>query len=160
MRERSSQKIWIVDHKSGKDLPNQKALEIDDQFGLYTWLAKARGWDVLGTIHDAARTTRNKGDYPDAGPGTKAQTLDQRMLRTPLNRGETELVNIATDAWAVAMHLTVGRTEGLPMYSSPDPQTCSWKCDLKEPHLIARATGRSIQSVLQEYGFEQNFDRH
>lgn len=154
--------VWIVDHKSGANLPNRVDLEIDDQFGLYTWLLQNNGLKVMGSIHDAARTTRNLGDMPEPPAGKKPQTLEQRMSRTYLNRTDVETHNVANDAWAVAVNMYPEAYEGLaslPLYSSPDPSQCGWKCDYKEAHLLARQ-GRNIQEVLVEYGFKQDFTRH
>jgi hypothetical protein len=149
--------VWIVDHKSGRNLPSDMELAIDDQFGLYTWLLQKRGLKVMGSIHDAARTTRNVGDID----GKKPQTLEQRMSRTYLNRTDIETYNVANDAWAVAVNMypEAYEIEQLPIYSSPDPGQCNWKCDYKEPHLLARQ-GRDLTEVLTEYGFVQDFTRH
>lgn len=153
--------VWIVDHKSGANLPKHSDLELDDQFGLYTWLLQIGGLKVMGSIHDAARTTRNLGDMPNPPKGKTPQPLDQRMGRTYLNRTEIETHNIANDAWAVAVNMypEVYDYDKLPQYSSPDPQQCGWKCDYKEPHLLARQ-GRDLHEVLVEYEFEQDFTRH
>lgn len=170
VRDRKTGKIWIIDHKSGQNLPSQMDLDIDDQFGLYTWLLQQAGIDVLGVIHNAARTTMNVGDDPDnydpetgepLKKGIKRQTLEQRMHRTLMSRGKRELDAIGRDAWAVAANAypQLADREALPLYSAPDPRQCGWKCDFLEPHLIARK-GRPIRSALAEFGFEQRFERH
>jgi len=164
VRNRVNNSVWIIDHKSGKDLPTQMALEIDDQFGLYGWATRKLGYRIMGLMHNAARTQRNQGDMPGADLSKKTlkkQTLEERMHRTLLNRSDHELRNLADDAYAVAVNIypeLVGR-ERLPLYSSPDARSCGWKCDFKEAHLIAR-TGREIHDVLIEAQFEQNFTRH
>ncbi|XAO35649.1 exonuclease [Microbacterium phage FireCastle] len=170
VRHRRTRKIWIIDHKSGANLPSMMDLDVDDQFGLYTWLLRAAGIDVLGVIHNAARTTMNVGDDPDnwdpdtgepLRKGIKRQTLDQRMHRTLMSRGQRELDAIGRDAWAVACNAypELSGRESLPMYSAPDPRQCGWKCDFLEAHLMARK-GRPIRSALAEFGFEQRFERH
>lgn len=151
--------IWIIDHKSGANLPSQFDLEMDDQFGLYTWLLQQRGLKVMGSLHNAARTTRNQADFPDYSGKSKPQTLEQRMHRTYLNRGDAETRSIAGDAWAVAMNAYPPEGQELPLYSAPDPRTCGWKCDFKEAHLMARA-GRPLQASLESFGFVQDFTRH
>jgi hypothetical protein len=156
--------LWVVDHKSGANLPNQMDLEIDDQFGLYQALLLKKGHKTLGSIHSAARTTRNAGDRPEnqdengepIKKSNKKQTLDDRMRRTYLNRGAAELQSIEFDAWATAMS---AHASPLPVYSAPDPRSCGWKCDFKEQHLIMR-TGRPEDEVMTEYGFVQDFTRH
>lgn len=155
--------LWIVDHKSGSELPTEQALEIDDQFGLYQWILgqATPGADIRGTIHNAARTRRLLGDQPNpAGQNRhKPQTLDQRYRRTYLARDPKELTNLALDAYNVAQHAYPPPSRPLPLYSSPDPRICSWKCDFKEPHLVLRAGG-SIERVMPEWGFVQDFTRH
>ncbi len=156
--------IWIGDHKSGKDLPNQMDLEIDDQFGLYGVLMRNKGHKVMGSIHLATRTQRNAGDRPEnQGPdgepikkSNKKQTLEDRHRRTYLNRTEAELTSIEYDAWAAAMS---AYASDLPLYSAPDPRQCGWKCDFKETHLLMRQ-GRPEAEVMTEFGFRQDFTRH
>lgn len=149
VQERFSGHLWVIDHKSGKDLPTQMDLEIDDQFGLYCWILRQLGRPVMGAIHSANRTQRNKSPM----------SLDQRMSRTYLNRGETELTNLAYDAYEVARAAHPPKGGRVARYSSPDPRQCGWKCDIKEPHLIAR-TGVPIETALRDYGFRIDRTRH
>lgn len=149
IRQRATGGRWVVDHKSGRDLPNQMDLEIDDQFGLYTWAMNEVGKGITGTIHAANRTQRNKSFMP----------LDTRMALTYLNRDKQELVNLALDAYRVARAAHPPASMKTFPYSSPDPRSCGWKCDLKEPHLLMRR-GRKPSEVLQEYGFKIDRTRH
>jgi hypothetical protein len=161
VRNRDNGTIWVVDHKSGANLPDQMDLEIDDQFGLYVWALNQPGhdkWTPTGAIHNAARTTRNVADKPGYVGKSQPQTLDQRHRRTYLNRADVELKAIALDAWAVASN-AYPTTDDRPLYSSPDPRQCGWKCDFKEVHLLARK-GKNPQQALSEYGFVQDFTRH
>lgn len=161
VRDRKTRKIWIVDHKSGANLPSEMELDLDDQFGLYLWLLRSAGIDVIGVIHDAARTTRNTADHDGYDGKLKPQTLEQRMRRTLMSRGQRELDAIGRDAWAVAVNAypeAAGRP-ALPLYTSPDPRQCGWKCDYLDAHLITRK-GRNLQTALAELGFEQNYERH
>lgn len=154
--------FWIWDHKSGADLPTAMALEIDDQFGGYSWAMQQKlGYNIRGSLHNAARTKMNKGDEPGAilNGNVKMQTLEQRFSRTPLNRSEVEQLNLARDFYAAAINAYPPEDKRLPIYSSPDPRQCSWKCDFKEQHLLARG-GREIHEVLKEYRFTQDFTRH
>lgn len=160
--DREMDGLWLIDHKSGADLPNDFALDMDDQFGLYEVTInrqrKAKGLQVVtGTIHNAARTTRNTGDYPVHEPRFKPQTLEKRHLRSPMNRTLIELENIEKDAFRAA-RAAYSAGNKVP-YSSPDPRTCGWKCDFKEPHLIARKGG-PIAIALADYGMAQDFARH
>jgi PD-(D/E)XK nuclease superfamily len=149
VQQRSDGGLWVVDHKSGANLPTQMDLEIDDQFGLYTWAMREVGRPVVGSLHNANRTQRNKSPM----------ALDIRMSRTYLNRGEKELTNLALDAYYAARAAHPPKSMEPARYSSPDPRSCGWKCDFKEVHLIAR-TGRSLAETLVEYGFRIDRTRH
>lgn len=149
IRDRRTGQRWVVDHKSGKDLPNYMDLEIDDQFGLYTWGMDEVGRPVAGSIHLANRTQKNKSFMP----------LDTRMGLTYLNRDPIELKNIALDAYFVARAAHPPKSKEPARYSSPDPRQCGWKCDVKEPHLLMRR-GRDSAEVMREYGFKIDRTRH
>ena len=149
IRDRATGNMWVVDHKSGANLPTQMDLEIDDQFGLYTWGLREVGRPVQGSIHLANRTQRNKSFMP----------LDTRMGQTYLNRSDRELTNLALDAYYAARAAYPPKGMDAPRYSSPDPRNCGWKCDFKEPHLLMRA-GRKPQEVLIEWGFSIDKTRH
>lgn len=149
IRDRESGGRWVVDHKSGANLPTDMDLEIDDQFGLYTWAMNEVGKPVTGTIHAANRTQRNKGPM----------ALDTRMKLTYLNRDKVELTNLALDAYYVARAAHPPKSGERTRYSSPDPRQCGWKCDLKEPHLLMRR-GRKPAEVLTEYGYKIDRTRH
>lgn len=149
VREWKTGFLWVVDHKSGSNLPSYMDLEIDDQFGLYVWAMRKSGKKVLGAIHSANRTQRNKGPM----------SLEQRMGRTYLNRTDTECANIALDAYYVAKALYPDDPENKLRFSSPDPRQCGWKCDVKEAHLMMRK-GRNPDEVMIEAGYTVNRTRH
>lgn len=149
VRQRSTGGLWVVDHKSGANLPNDMDLEIDDQFGLYTWAMQEVGKPVIGSLHASNRTQRNKSFMP----------FDTRMRLTFLNRDKTELRNLALDAYEVARAAHPPASQRPARYSSPDPRSCGWKCDVKEPHLLMRR-GRNPAEVMREYGFTINRTRH
>lgn len=167
IRDRKTRKIWIVDHKSGQNLPDEMELDLADQFGVYAWLLGEAGIEVIGVIHSANRTHQNAGDKPEnqdehGNPlksTQKKQDLDQRLRRTLLNRGKGEIQSIARDFWAVTVNAypEYSDLEPLPLYSSPDPRQCGWKCDFLDAHLMARK-GRDIRAVLEEQGFVQHFE--
>lgn len=161
VRNRDNNTIWVVDHKSGANLPDLMDLEIDDQFGLYVWALQQPGhdqWAPTGAIHSAARTTRNMADKPGYTGKSQPQTAEQRHRRTYLNRSDVELQSIALDAWAVAAN-AYPTSDDRPLYSAPDPRQCGWKCDYKEVHLLARK-GKDAHQALTDYGFVQDFTRH
>lgn len=169
VRDRKTRKIWVVDHKSGANLPVEEDLDMNDQFGLYIWLLNEAGVPVIGAIHSANRTQRNKGDLDenwgeDGKPlaaGIKRQTLDQRMKRTLMARGKRELANIARDAYATAVNAypeAVG-LEPLPIYSNPDTMPFTWRYEWRDVYMMMRK-GRAPHVALKELGFTQNFERH
>lgn len=141
--------LWLVDHKSGRDLPKKRELDIDDQFGLYTWAMRQTGQRVLGAIHSAARTQRNVGD----ANGTKPMLLSERFLRTPMFRSDIELDNLALDAARTARARAATRRAG-PVHSSPDPMTCRWKCEFLDAHLAMRKGVRPAVA-LKDAGLHQ-----
>lgn len=167
--------LWVVDHKSGKDLPKKKQLDINDQFALYTWALHQLGKDVFGSLHNAARTQRNQGDFPAkvaereasiakakaAGkkpPGElEPQTLEQRFERNRLTRTPHELDTVAVEAYKklrAVWRIPVGEEP-----RSPDEDRCGWRCDFLEPCLFGRK-GHDERRMLEELGFVQDFTRH
>jgi len=161
VQDRSNGQVWVLDHKSGAQMPDQMMMEIDDQFGIYVWALNQPGhdrWKPSGAIHSAARTTRNLPDKPGYKGKSLPQTMAQRFRRTYLNRSDTELRAVALDAWAVAAN-AYPENDDRPLYSSPDPRMCGWKCDYKEIHLMARQ-GRDHAETMTENGFVQDFTRH
>lgn len=137
---------WLVDHKSGKDLPNKKELDLDDQFPLYHWAMQQQGVDIHGTIHNAARTQRNK---------TKAQPLDERFKRTPIDHKASELEIIAREAFETVERAYVDGYAG----RTPDPEMCRFRCDYSEA-CIAGRKGIDERFLLKGQGFVQDFTRH
>lgn len=144
-------RVWIVDHKSGKDLPKDKELEIDDQFGLYTWAMRRLGVDVFGSIHNAARTQKNKDQTKHFQP------LEERFARKHMYRTDVELERIAIEAYQAAK-----RAYAIPIgdaQRSPDSDRCRWRCDYTEACLFGRKGGDHRQ-FLEDLGFVQDFTRH
>ncbi|AOZ65142.1 exonuclease [Arthrobacter phage Greenhouse] len=155
--------LWIEDHKSGANKPSMFELQLDDQFGLYTWAIKTLGHEVMGSIHSYSRTTQNTGDRPEEtwpkGKKYKPQTLEDRNERYYLNRSDREIKALADDAFAAARNAYPPKSLQLPLYSAPDVRQCGWKCDYKEAHLMLRE-GLSIDHVMKAEGFHQDFTRH
>lgn len=151
--------ILVVDHKSGKDLPKKKELELDDQFGLYTWGMHMLGKRVFGQTYNAARTLRLKADVDEPG----STPLDERFQRVLLYRTPVELQEVATEAYLAARSRYREQMEmkkaGRRSPRSTEPQTCSWKCDFKEACLAGRK-GMDIARFLRHSGFTQDYTRH
>ena len=155
---------WFIDHKSGKDLPLSKDLDFDDQFGLYTYAMRRLGFRVTGCIHNATRTQRNKGDIfkpGDEGYKTtmKAQTLNERMSRTYMNRTDAELSSIQADALADAK---LAYSPHNPGRRHANPDTCKWRCPYKEECIFGRRTGKdeNVRLMLMDKGWTQEHVRH
>lgn len=140
---------WLWDHKSGQNLPTDKELAINDQFGLYTWALRKLRKKVFGAIHNAARTQRNKDP--------KTQTLDNRMSRTLMYRTDRELDTIAIEAWR-----TMSRAYAIPAGKAeraPNEDTCRWRCGFTEPCLAGRK-GVDEEQFLRDLGFVVDKTRH
>lgn len=144
-------RLWIVDHKSGRNLPDQKNLEFNDQFGLYTWGLRHMGRKVLGAIHNATRTQRNKNDSLEAQP---PESLNARKR---LNRNDHELNLIAIEAYKTARLAYSIPVREAPRHTNED--TCGWRCDFRDV-CIASRKGGDLDDMLVATGFEQNFTRH
>lgn len=149
----------VVDHKSGANLPDDMALEIDDQFGLYCWMLKQAGKKASNAFHFAARTQRNQADFPDYTGRSHPQTLEQRFRRTPLTREVVELDNLALDAYHAARAAYPDDEAYRALYSAPNPRSCGWMCDIRREHLMMRK-GRKLQEVMIEGGWHIDKTRH
>jgi hypothetical protein len=159
VKVKSTRNILVVDHKSGKDLPKKKMLELDDQFGLYTWGLRQMGKRVFGQLYNAARTLRLQGDI--AEPGT--QPLDERFSRIRMYRTDKELTQVALEAYLTAKQRYDQQREmnaaGIHSPRHTNPQDCNWKCDFTEP-CIAGRKGMDLTRYLRDAGFRQDFTRH
>lgn len=151
-------RIWIIDHKSCKNLPKKIEMDLDDQFGLYHWGMSQLGYSVFGMYHSAARKERLK----------REMTLDERFLRSPMTRGRTELDRIAMEAWQTAheryrgiQEVTDMKRKGIDIESPrhPQPIQCGWKCDFTEA-CIAGRKGTDLRDYVSRKGYRQDRSRH
>lgn len=143
--------ILLIDHKSGKDLPKSKELDLDDQFGLYWYLLRENGHKIFAVIHSAARTQKNKDQVKHPQP------LDTRFHRTWMSREPKEINRVAAEAFWQARLLYSMDPEETPRSTNPD--TCNWKCGFTEPCLMARK-GMPRKEAMTTNEFVQNFTRH
>jgi hypothetical protein len=172
VRDRSTGRVWIVDHKSHADIPKDKELDLEDQFGLYTWGLRELGHKIFGCVYNTARTKRNKGDHPELveewrrrkaagekpGPEPKPQPLDGRYDRYLMSRTETETFNLAQDALMTARNMH-SEFNGRERHTNGD--TCKWRCDYTEACLIGRkTTGERERQFLLDVGYRQDYTRH
>ena len=146
IRDRSSGKYYVVDHKSTGSPVKTKDYALDDQFGLYVWGMKQLGYPIFGSYHSAALTRKNK---------VKPQDLDDRFARTRLYRTDKELQTLAVEAYHSAAAVWYQGHE----HRTPNTETCSRMCDYKEACLGGRK-GMDEQRLLEASGFVQDFTRH
>ncbi len=142
--------LFIVDHKSARELPKQKALDFDDQLGIYTWLLRRQGLDIRGAIHNTARTYKLK---------SKEMSLGERFSRTLTVRTDRELEIMVAECLRTFQAAYKPLRDGELPPRSPDPDRCSWRCSFGEPCLAARKGG-DIAELLTDFGFTQNWGRH
>lgn len=148
-RHKASKKLYIWDHKTCRNLPTNKELAFDDQFGLYTWGMRQLGKKVWGCWYDAVRTQKNVDQ--------SKQTLESRHLRIPMYRTDKELDNIAVEAY-----LTVKRAYAIPdgmEERTPDTERCRFMCSYTESCLLGRKGGDE-HAFMEATGFQQIFTRH
>lgn len=153
VRERSTGNVYIVDHKSsrGKDATKaawQRESDLDDQFAGYQAamqlkIAKKLRLPVTGTVYALARTDKLKRDM----------VLEERFGRYRAYRSEQTLEATWDDLIATTRAMHSVRTGRMAVWSAPTPDRCGWGCDFVEPHLMARATGRSVADAAIAYGF-------
>ena len=145
--------VFLIDHKTCRNLPKQRELDFDDQMGIYTWLLKKQWINVRGAQYSACRSNKLK----------RPMSLDERFQRSLTTRTDTELEVMAQEAlttfrsaYGVGQR---GKAEGALPPRSPNPDTCGWRCPFVEPCLMSRK-GRNIHELLPEMGFTQQHKRH
>lgn len=160
--------LWVVDHKTCRNLPKSRDIDLDDQMALYIYLLRRKGLDVRGAIYNACRSQKLK---------TREMGMDERFSRILSVRTDVELENIAAEVLETfreayrprrpdkrEKQLTTMNSgneqinENLPP-RSPDPDRCGWRCPFTEACLMGRK-GTDIRKVLGETGYVQNFERH
>jgi hypothetical protein len=153
-------KLWLVDHKSVGNFPNQLDLDFDPQIDRYTWALRQEGVPIFGQLFSQARRKMLK----------RAQTLEERHRRPRTYRTDAELDSIANDLFQViytryAQQLRVEsrsiHPEGAPRDAprQPSARHCSFLCDFTEACLAGRK-GSDSRDYLVELGMTQNFTRH
>lgn len=141
-------RLFIVDHKSGAELPKKKNLDMADQFAFYLWGMRQLGYEAFGAMWNGARTKRL----------VRSMTLDERFDRPLLARTDQELSTIAAEAYATARSMY---RSGVKPERHPDADTCDWKCSFTDACLLGRKTddGRERQFLL-DIGYIQDDTRH
>jgi hypothetical protein len=138
--------IFVVDHKSTGQPLGQMDIDLSDQFGLYTVAWQRLGEKVRGQLVNQAKTKRL----------VRPMTLSERFDRKYSIRTSAELRAIELDAVDTIYAMLSPRNRRRP-YSVPDPRSCGWKCDFKEPHLRLRRNTdpRKVPGILRSFGLEQ-----
>lgn len=139
--------LWIVDHKTCRNLPKQKDLDLEDQMALYIFLLRQQGHDIRGAIYNNCRTQKLK----------REMTPDERFSRALTVRTDKELVNIATEVYETFLEAYKPRKGDAPR--SPDSERCGWRCPFTEPCLAGRK-GSDMRGMLGDTGFIQDHTRH
>lgn len=155
--------LWLVDHKTCKNLPKQKDFDMEDQTGIYAYLLSRRGLDIRGAIYNHCRTAQLK----------REMTPEDRFLRHRTVRTIQELETMAVEAMELMQEayenhrrkatdgLAIGYDDGVSgnVYDaprSPDGERCGWKCNLTEACLAGRKSGpERTRQFLRDIGFEQ-----
>lgn len=138
-------KVVVVDHKSTAQPLGQHDIDLDDQFGLYTWALGRLGHPVLAPVCSQAKTKKLQ----------RAMTLGERFTRINSYRTEVEQNNIAADALRTAKRL-YSKANLTEPDSAPNPRTCGWSCEFKEVHLQIRRSPRgrdAARAALIARGF-------
>jgi PD-(D/E)XK nuclease superfamily len=151
VRDMNYNRLILIDHKSGKNLPSEKELDLDDQFGIYWFLMRELGHKIFAVIHSAARAHKNKDQVKNFQP------LEERFLRTYMSRTDEELTRVAAEAYWTAETLYAYDPEKTPR--STDAERCRWRCGFTDACLMARK-GAPRAEAMKSFDFVQNFNRH
>lgn len=136
--------IWIVDHKTCRNLPKDKDLDMEDQTALYTYLKRTGGIDIRGAIYNHARTWQLK----------RPMGMEERFSRSLTVRTPRELRTMVAEAYD-AFRDAYRNRRGVDARRHPDGERCGWKCNLTEPCLAARKSGPgSLPGHLEGFGFK------
>jgi hypothetical protein len=142
-------KLFIVDHKTGADLPKQKNLDMADQFSFYLWGMRQLGHPVFGAMWNAIRSKKL------VRPMTHAERFDRPLL----SRTDHELTTVATEAYATARKAYAAKAIA---ERHPDADRCGWKCSqFIDACLLGRKTNdQRERQFLLDTGYIQDATRH
>lgn len=147
VRQRSTGNIWLVDHKTASSFSKNTEIELDDQFRLYVWALRKSGVPVHGVVRSDSRTKRNK----------TPMSFDQRYRRVTTFCSDLEAQNAADYALRAAR---TAYNHTLPVYTSPAPDRCSWRCSYREPCIAMRKGLGTEEQLLRDFGFERVESKH
>lgn len=146
--------LWIVDHKTCKDLP-KKDFDLEDQTAVYTYLLKKTGYDIRGAIYNHCRTYKLK---------TREMDFDERFKRQFTVRSDQELETCAREVLELMQEAYENHerrsfsTDDVPITydapRSPNGDTCNWKCGYTEACIAGRKYGSErTRTFLKDIGF-------
>jgi hypothetical protein len=144
--------LWIVDHKTCRNLPKQKDFDMEDQTGIYTFLMKQNGMDIRGAIYNHCRTEKLK---------TREMDHTERFKRTLTVRSDQELFRLVAEAEeqiseAYGRELHVGTPDVRDAPRTPDGERCGWKCGYTEACLAGRKLGpERTRTFLKDIDYAQ-----
>ncbi len=139
VRDRLTNELWVVDHKTGKDFPNARKLELDDQLAIYEGQLVELGKPIVGAVWNHART------YP--WKRREDVTDEQRFERFPLHFTREQVATIRDEARA-----THARIEGSTTWERNTGDHCVFRCDFTEACLAGRR-GMDEAEFLEASGF-------
>lgn len=152
--------VWIVDHKTCKDLP-KKDFDLEDQTAIYAYLLGQQGYDVRGAIYNHCRTFKLK---------TRPMEMNERFKRQITVRTPRELETCAKEALElmeeaynnhdrrqIAAFQHAGDVDAVyDAPRTPDGERCGWKCNLTEACITGRKYGpERTRQYLLDVGFTQ-----
>lgn len=124
-------RLWLVDHKSGKNKPRANSLELADQWTIYVAALREEGYDIFGSIHSYAKTDRLK----------RIQTPEERFIRTPIQRTDHEVKKVIEEVTVQAWQAKLG-LQGNPR--SPGDH-CGYRCSFLDSCIAARKWGPELE---------------
>lgn len=149
--------LWIVDHKTCKDLP-KKDFDLEDQTAVYSYLLKKEGYDIRGAIYNHCRTYKLK---------TREMEFDERFKRQFTVRSDQELETCAREVLELMQEAygnhdrrlreapaVDGDLQPYDAPRSPNGDTCNWKCGFTEACIAGRKYGPDrTRTFLKDIGF-------
>lgn len=150
--------LFIVDHKTCKNLPKQKDFDMEDQTAIYTHLLKQAGMDIRGAWYNFCRTQKL----------VREMELGERFLRHLTVRTDDELETIAQDALEIMeeaytnhrRRAMLADATGVGVYDAPrtpDGERCGWKCGFTEACLAGRKYGpERTRTFLEDIGYTRH----
>ncbi len=138
-------RLWIVDHKTGKQKPRNNDLALADQWTLYTAVLQEMGYKVFGSVHNYAKTTKLK----------REQTLEERFERKPIQRTAIEVKQVVEEFTVQAWMAKLG-IQGNPR--SP-ARHCYQMCSFEDVCIAGRKFGERMEESQLRVNHKQVDER-